>query len=161
MEEHLLNAIRNETEFIEDITLHLKRTMAVTKAFLGQGSSSTLINPSNFHLLTATSFAKYLGSLTHHVTGYLLSQKMYKNNKTSLFRLFRIYKQKWTEEFDNELQDFIAGIKRITSNAKQKGLGSLEEGKQEFSYDLYKKNLCFTDDDNPSSIKQIFFLYKS
>ena len=101
------------------------------KAFLKQGSSSTLMNPIKFHLLTATAFAKYLGSLTHHVTGCLLSQKMYKNKKTSLFRLFRISKQKWTEEFDNELQDLIAGIKRITNKAKQEGLGSLEERKEE------------------------------
>ena len=56
---------------------------------------------------------------------------MYKKKKTSLFKLFRIYKHKWTEEFDNELQDLIAGIKRIASNAQQEGLGSLEEGKQE------------------------------
>ena len=104
---------------IEDTTLHLKRRRAVIKAFLEQGSSSTLMNPIKFHLLTATAFAKYLGSLTHHVTGCLLSQKMYKNKKTSLFRLFRIYKHKWTEEFNNELQDLVAGIKRIASKAKQ------------------------------------------
>ena len=115
MEEHLLNAIQNEAEMIEDITLHLKRRRAVIKAFLEQGSSSTLINPIKFHLLTAAAFAKYLGSLTHHVAGCLLSQKMYKNKKTSLFRLSRIYKHKWTEDFDNELQDLIAGIKRIAS----------------------------------------------
>jgi flagellar motor component MotA len=65
---------------------------------------------------------------------------MYINKNPSLFKLFRIYKHKWTEEFDNELQDLIAGIKRIASKAKQEGLGSLEEGKQELSFDLYKKN---------------------
>ena len=131
LEEYLLHAIRNETEFIEDITLHLKRIRTVIKAFLEQGSSSTLTNPIKFHLLTATAFAKYLGSLTHHVTECLLSQKMYKNKETSLSKFFRIYKHKWTEEFDNELQDLIAGIKRITNKAKQEGLGSLEERKEE------------------------------
>ena len=45
----------------------------------------------------------------------------------------------WTEEFDNELQDLIAGIKRIASKAKQEGLGSLEERKHELSFDLYQK----------------------
>ena len=130
-EEQLLDAIQNESELIEDITLHLKRTRVVIKAFLEQGGSSTLMNPIKFHLLTATAFAKYLGSLTHHVTECLLSQKMYKNKETSLSKFFRIYKHKWTEEFDNELQDLIAGIKRIASNAQQEGLGSLEEGKQE------------------------------
>ena len=97
------------------------------KAFLGQGSSSTLTNPIKFRLLSATAFAKYLGSLTHHVTGCLLSQKMYKNKKSSLFRLFRIYKHKWTEEFDNELQNLIAGIKRIASNDKQEGWVALKK----------------------------------
>ena len=111
MEEQLLDAIQNETELIEDITLHLKRTRVVIKAFLEQGGSSTLMNPIKFHLLTATAFAKYLGSLTHHVTGCRLSQKMYKNKKTSLFRLFKMFKHRWTEEFDNGLQDLIAGMK--------------------------------------------------
>jgi hypothetical protein len=131
LEEHLLNAIQNDTEMMEDITLHLKRTRAEIIAFLEQGSSSTLMNRIKFHLLTATVFAKYLGSLTHHVTECRLSQKMYKNKKTSLFRLFRIYKHKWSEESDNDLQDLISGVKRIASKAKQDGLGSLEEGKQE------------------------------
>ena len=158
LEEHLLHVVQNETELIEDMTLHFKRRRAVIKAFLEQGSSSTLINPNNLHLLTATAYAEYLGSLTHHVTGCLLSQKMYKNKKTSLFRLFRIYKHKWTEEFDNELQDLIAGIKRIASKAKQEGLGSLEEGKQELSYDLYKKNLCFIEDGLSSSVFAWAFL---
>jgi hypothetical protein len=159
LEEHLLNAIQRETEMIEDTTLHLKRRRAVIKAFLEQGSSSTLMNPIKFHLLTATAFAKYLGSLTHHVTGCLLSQKMYKNKKTSLFRLFRIYKHKWTEEFDNELQDLIAGIKRIASKAKQEGLGSLEEGKRELSFDLYKKiNLWFIEDGSSSAVFARAFL---
>jgi flagellar motor component MotA len=45
--------------------------------------------------------------------------------------LFKIYKHRWTEEFGNELKDLIPGIKRIASKAKQEGLGSLEEGKQE------------------------------
>ena len=128
------------------------------KAFLEQGGSSTLMNPIKFHLLTATAFAKYLGSLTQHVTGCRLSQKMYKNKNPSLFKLFRIYKHKWTEEFDNKLQDFIAGIKRIASKAKQKGLGSLEEGKQELSYDLYKKNICFIEDGLSSSVFAWAFL---
>jgi hypothetical protein len=144
---------------IEDITIHLKRTRAVIKAFLEQGSSSTLMNPIKLHLLTATAFAKYLGSLTHHGTGCRLSQKMYINKNPSLFKLFRIYKHKWTEKFDNELQDFIAGIKRIASKAKKEGLGSLEEGKQELSYDLYKKiNLCFIEDGLSSSVFAWAFL---
>ena len=67
-EEQLLDAIQNESELIEDITLHLKRTRVVIKAFLEQGSSSTLMNPIKFHLLTVIDFAKYLRSLTHHVT---------------------------------------------------------------------------------------------
>ena len=131
LEEQLLGAIQNETKLIEDITLHVKRTRIVIKAFLEQGSSSTLMNQIKFHLLTVTACVKYLESLTHHVTGCLLSQKMYKNKKTSLLRLFKIYMHRWTEEFDNELKDLIAGIKRIASKAKQEGLGSLEEGKQE------------------------------
>jgi hypothetical protein len=88
------------------------------------------MNPIKFHLLTENAFAMYLGSLTHHVTRCLFSQKMYKSKKTYLFRLFRIYKHKWTEEFDNELQDLIVEIKRIASKAKQDKLGSLEEGMQ-------------------------------
>ena len=138
LEELLLDAIQNETELIEDITLHLKRTRVVIKAFLEQGISSTLMNPIKFHLLTVTACAKYLGSLTQHVTGCLSSQKMWKNKKTSLFRLFKMYKHRWTEEFDNELQDLITGMKWVSSKVKQKGLGSLEEGKQEWSYDWYK-----------------------
>jgi hypothetical protein len=128
-EEQVFDAIQNETELIEDINLHLKRI--VIKTFLEQGRSSTLMNQIKFHLLTVTACAKYLGSLTHHVTGCLLSQKMYKNKNASLLRLFKIYKHRWTEEFDNELKDLIAGIKRIASKAKLEGLVSLEEGKQE------------------------------
>jgi hypothetical protein len=72
----VLDAIQNETELIKDITLNLKRTRKVIKTFLEQGSSLTLMNQIKFHLLTVTACAKYLGSLTHHVTGCLLSQKM-------------------------------------------------------------------------------------
>ena len=121
LEEQLLDAIQNETRLIEDTTLHFKRARTVIKAFLEQDISSASMKPIRFHLLTAATFAKYLGSLTHHVTGCLLSQKMYKNKKTSLFRLFKIYKHKWTEEFDEELQDLIAGIKRIASKLNNKG----------------------------------------
>jgi hypothetical protein len=45
LEEQLLDAIQNETELIYDIPIHLKRTRVVMKAFLEQGSSSTLMNP--------------------------------------------------------------------------------------------------------------------
>ena len=38
LEEQLLVAIQNEKELIEDITLHLKWTMAVIKAFLEQAA---------------------------------------------------------------------------------------------------------------------------
>ena len=82
-----------------------------------------------------------------------------KNKKTSLFRLFWLYKHKWTEEFDNELQDLIAGIKRIASKAKQEGLGSLEGGKLELSYDLYKIiNLWFIEDGSSSAVFAQAFL---
>ena len=159
LEEQLLDAIQNETRLIEDTTLHFKRARTVIKAFLEQDISSTSMKPIRFHLLTAAAFAKYLGSLTHHVTGCLLSQKMYKNKKTSLFRLFKIYKHKWTEEFDEELQDLIAGIKRIASKAKQQGLGSLEEGKRELSFDLYKKiNLWLIEDGSSSAVFARAFL---
>ena len=129
------------------------------KAFLKQDISSTSMKPIRFHLLTAAAFAKYLGSQTHHVTGCLLSQKMYNNKKTSLFRLFKIYKHKWTEEFDEELQGIIDGIKIIASKAKQQGLGSLEEGKQELSFDLYKKiNLWLIEDGSSSAVFARAFL---
>ena len=59
---------------------------------------------------------------------------------TSLFRLFKVYKHKSTEEFDKQLQDLISGIKRIPSKARQAELGSLEEGKKELNYDLNRKN---------------------
>ena len=75
-EEQLLDAIENETKLIEDITIHVKRTRIVIKAFLEQGSSSTFMNQIKFHLLAVTACAKYLGSLTQHVTGCLSSQKM-------------------------------------------------------------------------------------
>ena len=130
---------------IEFITLNLKRPRTMINAFPEQDISSTLMKPIRFHLLTAAAFAKYLGSLTHHVTGCLLCQKMYKNKKTSLFGLFKNYKHKWTGEFDEELQDSIAGIKRVVSKAKQQGLGSLEEGKRELRFDLYKKNQSLAD----------------
>ena len=127
--EQLLDAIQNETRLIEGATLHIKRARTVIKAFLEQDISSMFMKPIRFHILTAAAFAKYLGSLTHHATGCLLSQKMYKNKKTSWFRLFKIHKHKWTEEFDEEFEDLIAGINRIASKAKQQGLGSHEEGK--------------------------------
>ena len=158
LEEQLLDTIQNETRLIEDTTLHFKRARAVIKAFLEQNISSTFMKPIRFHLLTAAAFAKYLGSLTHHVTGCLLSQKMYKNKKTSLSRLFNIYKHTWTEEFDEELQDLIAGIKRIASKAKQQGLGSLEEGKQELSFDFKKINLWLIEDGSSSAVFAQAFL---
>ena len=152
LEEELLQAIKEDTDLIEDIPIHMKRARMVIKVFLEQDSSYQT-NPIKFDLLTASAFAKYLGSLTHHVTGCLLSQKMYKNKKTSLFRLFKLYKYKWTEEFDDELKDLIAGIKRIASKVKQEGLGSLEEGKRELSFDLYKKiNFWFIENGTSAAV---------
>ena len=130
----------------------------VIKVFLEQDSSSQT-NQIKFDLLTASAFAEYLGSLTHHVTGFLASQKMYKNKMTSLFRLFKLYKYKWTEEFDDELKDLIAGIKQIVSKAKQEGLGSLEEGKRELSFDLYKKiNFWFIENGTSAAVFARAFL---
>ena len=44
---------------------------------------------------------------------------------------------KATDDFDDELKHFIAGVKRIASKAKQDGMGSLEEGKCELTIELY------------------------
>ena len=88
-----------------------------------------------------------------HQTGCLPSQKMYKNKKTSFFRLFKLYKYKWKEEFDDELKDLVSGIKNIASKAKQGGLGSLEEGKRELSFDLYKKiNFWFIENGTSAAV---------
>ena len=54
----------------------------------------TGLHPIKFEDFKPTDFAKYLGTLSNPVTGCLLSQKMYKNKKTSLYNLFKKYKMK-------------------------------------------------------------------
>ena len=46
---------------------------------------------------------------------------------------------KATDDFDDELNDLIAGFKRISSKAKQDGMGVLKKGKCELTIDLYRK----------------------
>ena len=71
------------------------------------------MHPIKFEDLKPTDFAKYLGTLSNPLTGCLLSQKMYKNKKTSLHNLFKKYNtMKATDDlFDDELKDLIAGVK--------------------------------------------------
>ena len=53
------------------------------------------------------------------------------------------------DDFDDELKDPIAGVKRIANKAKQYGMGSLEEGKRELTIDLFVKiNIWFIEDDS-------------
>ena len=73
--------------------------------------------------------------------------------------LLKRYKKQVTVEFDNEFQDLISGIKRIANMAKQGGMGSLEEGKRELSFDLYKKmNVWMIADDSSQAIFARAFL---
>jgi hypothetical protein len=58
-----------------------------------------------------TDFTAYLGTLNNPVTGCLLTQKMNKNKKTSLNNLFKKYKMKAPDDFNDEVKDLIAGIK--------------------------------------------------
>jgi hypothetical protein len=68
-------------------------------------NSTSRITPVKFEDLKPTDFAKYLGTLSNPVTGCLLSQKMYRNKKTSLYKLLKSYKKKVSEDFDEELKD--------------------------------------------------------
>ena len=70
-----------------------------------------------------------------------------------------MYKFKWIEAFDDELKDPIAGNKCIASKAKQEGVGSLEEGKRELSFDQYQNiNKWFIENDTPAAVFALLFL---
>ena len=89
----------------------MKKTRSVIRSFLEREVSIGL-HPIKFDDLKPTDFVKYLGTLSNPVTGCLLSQKMYKNKKTSLYNLFKKYNMKATDDlFDDELKDLIAGVK--------------------------------------------------
>ena len=130
----------------------MKKARSVIRSFL-EREVSTGLHPIKFEDLKPTDFAKYLGTLTNPVTGCLLSQKMYKNKKTSLYNLFKKYKMKATDNFDDELKDLIAGVEKITSKAKQNGMGSLEEEKHELTIDLYRKiDIWLIENGSPSAV---------
>ncbi len=99
------------TDDIDDIPIHMKKARSVIRSFL-EREVSTGLHPIEFEDLNPKDFAKYLGTLSNPVLGCLLSQKMYKNKKTSLYNLFKKYKMKATDNlFDDELKDLIASVK--------------------------------------------------
>ena len=109
--ERMLAQIRYITDDIDNIPIHMKKTRSVIRSFL-EREVCTGLHPIKFEDLKPTDFAKYLGTLSNPLTGCLLSQKMYKNKKTSLYNLFKKYNMKATDDlFDDELKDLIAGVK--------------------------------------------------
>ena len=77
----------------------MKKARSVIRVFL-EWEVSTGLHLIKFEEIKPTDFAKYLRTLSNPVTGCLLSQKMYKNKKTSLYNQFKKDKMKATDDFD-------------------------------------------------------------
>jgi hypothetical protein len=57
----------------------------------------------------------------------------------SLTHLFNLYKKKKSEEFKENLSEIMTGLKNVVTECVQQGEGTVEEGKREVSFELYKK----------------------
>jgi hypothetical protein len=87
---------------------------------------------------TAEVFAEYLCAKRKH-NGCLLRPGGYKGMRAGLSYLFRRYGQKQTDDFKENVGEYLKGVKRVANEARQAGEGNIEDGKRELSFPLYTK----------------------
>jgi hypothetical protein len=90
----------------------------------------------NFGDVLADDVGDYLCE-RRRLDGGLMRGKAYKNIRSSIAMFFKDFGHKWSDDFTEEFGDIISGIVRTVSQAEQAGVGVIEEGKREMSFELY------------------------
>ena len=94
--------------------------------------------PINLAELPAEYFASYLSNQLKH-NGAPLEPKCYQNKMSNLNNFYKKYKVTKTVEFAEQTTEYMDGLVRIVAKAKQNGIGKIDSGKREISFELYEK----------------------
>ena len=138
IDEHLLYAINARIDRIVGPPTGSKVATAigaVTKAWLDVEDSPA---PFAFDGLSYDDYSNYIRVQLKR-DGVPLKGKCYKNKRSNLNNLFKRYKYQATPEFQEKVNDYMDGVVRVVASAAQSGIGSIESGKREMSFEVYEK----------------------
>ncbi|KAI2511612.1 hypothetical protein MHU86_2866 [Fragilaria crotonensis] len=93
--------------------------------------------PFKFDRFTYHDFTSYLSSNVRSY-GVPFKGKVYMNKRSILNNLFKRHKYKPDPIFLENVDKYIEGIVRVVAQAAQDGLGSVERGKREITYEVYE-----------------------
>lgn len=113
------------------------KLLPVAKSFVQLTSRS--FHPMDLSQLTVQDFVTFLLSLKPE--DEFLSKSYYGGFRSGLFNQFRESGKVPSDEFERDLEQSFAGLKRESQRFKAKNGGKLGEGKQPLPFPLYKK-LC-------------------
>jgi hypothetical protein len=94
--------------------------------------------PFKFEGLTYRDFTSYLSSNVRK-NGIPFKGKVYMNKRSILNNLFKRHKFKPNEIFLENVDRYMEGVVRVVAQAAQEGLGSVERGKREITYEVYER----------------------
>lgn len=98
--------------------------------------------PFNLQGLTYHDFTSYLSSNVRK-NGIPYKGKVYMNKRSILNNLFKRHKFKPDEIFLENVDKYMEGVVRVVAQAAQEGLGSVERGKREITYEVYEKMMVW------------------
>ena len=114
----------------------IKAVRAATKAWLDVEENPA--PPFAFSGFTYDDYANYL-RVQLKKDGDPLKGKCYKNKRSNLNNLFKKYKHQPTPEFQDKVTEYMDGVVRLVAAAAQNGVGTIESGKRELSFQAYEK----------------------
>ena len=104
--------------------------------------NTTSLPPFDLQGLQWRDYTTYLSSNLKS-NGVPLKGKVYMNKRSILNNLFKQHKFKPSEEFVENLDKYMEGVVRVVAQAAQDGLGSLEMGKREITFEIYEKTMVW------------------
>jgi len=87
-------------------------------------------------------YTTYLSSNLKN-NGVPLKGKVYMNKRSILNNLFKRHKFRASDEFSENVDKYMEGVVRVVSMAAQEGLGSVEMGKREITFEVYEKSMIW------------------
>ena len=93
--------------------------------------------PFKFEEFTYRDFTSYLSSNVRK-NGIPFKGKVYMNKRSILNNLFKRHKFKPEATFLENVDKYMEGVVRVVAQAAQDGLGSVERGKREITYEVYE-----------------------
>lgn len=137
---NLLNNARTCDAYLRARTAKSKELciLRVIRHFISDEDFNINERPFDFDCLTHEIYTDYL--LSHrNRSGGPLRAKVYSNKRSALHWLLNKYKYKRTPVFDDGVNEMLHGLKRTVASATKDGIGDVEVGAKECSFELYHK----------------------